>query len=242
VSYDAWFWCASIFLWSLCTGVGLPPIPEEAAILYAAGVGALHPEVPWWAAWPAASLGIIAADLVLYAAGRLFGERLLNHRWMRHVLSPERRQRLEERFHRHGIKFLLLARALPPLRTGVFVMAGSSRYPLSRFLLADVIYGVVGVGLVFFGGAALMGVIHWLGSWLLFGVAAVVVAYLLLRYYRHLRTLEVKAAVKVEQAAEAAAAEVAEAVRPAEPAPAGAGGPGRGGAEARAPVANAKDG
>ena len=35
---------------------------------YAAGVGALHPEVPWWAAWPAASLGIIAADLVLYAA------------------------------------------------------------------------------------------------------------------------------------------------------------------------------
>jgi len=230
MSYDAWFWCASVFLWSLCTGVGLPPIPEEAAILYAAGVGALHPEVPWWAAWPAASLGIIAADLVLYSAGWFFGERLLSHRWMRRVLSPERRKRLEERFHRHGIKFLLLARALPPLRTGVFVMAGSSRYPLSRFLLADAIYGVVGVGLVFFGGAALLSVIHRVGIWLLLG-AVPVVAYLLLRYYRHLRALEVKAAVEAEKVAEEAAAEVAEAVNPGEPA--------RG---AKAPVGSAKNG
>jgi membrane protein DedA with SNARE-associated domain len=239
MSYDAWFWCASIFLWALCTGVGVPPVPEEAAILYAAGVTALHPEVPWWVAWPAVSLGIISADLVLYGAGRLFGERLLSHRWMQKVLSPERRKRLEERFHRHGIKFLLLARVLPPLRTGVFVMAGSSRYPLTRFLLADVIYGVVGVGLVYFGGAALLSVIHRLGKWLLLA-AAPVVLYLLVHYYRHLKKLELKAAAevaeatevtaekvkevaevaaeKVKEAAEATAEKVKEAVKPGEPA------------------------
>ena len=39
--------------------------------------------------------------------------RILDLRWMRLILSPERRQRLEDRFRRHGMKFLLLARVLP---------------------------------------------------------------------------------------------------------------------------------
>jgi membrane protein DedA with SNARE-associated domain len=200
VSLEAWYWCASIFGWALCTGVGIPPVPEEAGILYAAGVTALHPEVRWWAAWPAVSLGIIAADLTLYFAGWLFGERILDHRWMRLVLSPERRRRLEDRFHRHGMKFLLLARVLPPLRTGVFVMSGSIRYPLIRFLIADLSYAVVGVGLVFFGGAAAMSVVHGLGGWLMLAIAVAVGAYLLHRYYGQLRRLELKASVEVTEA------------------------------------------
>src|ERR1700676_3851975 len=69
VSLEALCWCASIFLWSFFTGIGLPPLPEEAGILYAAGLATLHSEVHWWMAWPAASLGIIAADLALYSAG-----------------------------------------------------------------------------------------------------------------------------------------------------------------------------
>ena len=43
VSLDALYWCASIFLWSLFTGLGVPPLPEEAGILYAASVATLHP-------------------------------------------------------------------------------------------------------------------------------------------------------------------------------------------------------
>src|SRR5437868_12927406 len=75
------YWVASIFLWLLFTGIGLPPVPEEAGILYAAGVAALHPEVPWWLAWPAAALGIIGADLALYGVGRFLGVRVFQYRW-----------------------------------------------------------------------------------------------------------------------------------------------------------------
>ncbi len=88
---DAMYWCASIFLWSLFTGVGIPPLPEEAGILYAASVAALHQEVHWWMAWPAAALGIIAADLVLYGIGRLWGPKVLATRWLTKILSPEKR-------------------------------------------------------------------------------------------------------------------------------------------------------
>jgi membrane protein DedA with SNARE-associated domain len=137
VSLEALYWCASIFLWSLFTGVGIPPLPEEAGILYAASVAAIHSDVYWWMAWPAASLGIVSADLVLYGAGRLWGKKVLEHRWLVRVVPPERRRSIEDQFHRHGMKFLLMARLLPPMRTGVFLIAGMIHYSLVRFLIAD---------------------------------------------------------------------------------------------------------
>jgi membrane protein DedA with SNARE-associated domain len=197
LSVEELYWSASVFLWLFCTGIGIPPVPEEAGILYAAGLTTLHPEVRWWVAWPAASLGIIGADLVLYGTGRWLGERVFQYRWVNRVLPPERRQRLQARFHEHGLKFLLMARLLPPLRTGVFLMAGSIRYPVARFLLADAVYGLVGVGLLFFGGTAFLEVAHHLGGWLVLIVALAVVGYILYRYYRYLKKLELKATAQV---------------------------------------------
>src|SRR5215212_9535580 len=63
---EALGWYASIFAWLFFTGIGIPPCPEEAGILYAASVHALHPDVWWPFAWMACGLGILAADCVLY--------------------------------------------------------------------------------------------------------------------------------------------------------------------------------
>jgi membrane protein DedA with SNARE-associated domain len=183
VSPKALYWCVSIFLWSLFTGVGIPPLPEEAGILYAASLAALHPQVHWWMAWPAATLGIVAADLVLYSVGRLWGQKVLASRWVARIVDPKKRRRIEDRFHQHGMKFLLMARLLPPLRTGVFIIAGTIHFSLLRFLIADAIYGVVGVGLVFFGGTAIVALIHQVGYWFLLVLGAIVVGAVL--YYFH---------------------------------------------------------
>jgi membrane protein DedA with SNARE-associated domain len=174
VSLEALYWCGSIFLWSLFTGLGVPPLPEEAGILYAASLAALHPQVHWFEAWPAATLGIMAADLALYSIGRIWGQKILASRWVARIVDAKKRQRIEGRFHQHGMKFLLVARLLPPLRTGVFIIAGTIRFSLWQFLIADAIYGVVGVGLVFFGGTALVALIHQVGYWLL-GVLVIVI-------------------------------------------------------------------
>jgi membrane protein DedA with SNARE-associated domain len=197
VTSEALYWYGSIFLWLFVTGIGIPPVPEEAGILYAAGVHALHPEVKWWLAWPACGLGILAADCVLYGVGRRVGPRLFEYQWVQKVLSTQRRQRIEKRFHEHGMKLLLLARFLPPLRTGVFLISGASRYPFAKFLLADLVYCVVGVGVLFFGGTWLLDLLKRVGYTAVWFVAVPLIGYGLYRYYRYLKTKEEGAAPPV---------------------------------------------
>lgn len=191
VTSGALYWYGSIFLFLFLTGIGLPPMPEEAGILYAAGVYALHPEVKWWFAWPACGVGILAADCVLYGVGRRLGPRLFEYRWVQKVLSTERRQRIEKKFHEHGMKLLLLARFLPPLRLGVFLISGAARYSFLKFVIADLIYCVVGVGVFFFGGSWVLDQIHKLGSTAIWFLAVPLVGYGLNRYYRYLKKKEI---------------------------------------------------
>jgi membrane protein DedA with SNARE-associated domain len=190
MTIEALGWYGSIFLWLFLTGIGLPPAPEEAGILYAAGVNALHPEVHWGLAWLACGLGIVCADCVLYGVGRWWGPKLFELRWVQWMLSTERRLRIEKRFEQHGIKLLLLARLLPPLRTGVFLIAGASRYSFAKFLLADLIYAVFGVGLFFFFGTWVVGLLHRATSVIVWLVAVPMILYGLYRYYRILRVRE----------------------------------------------------
>lgn len=188
---DAIYWSGSIFLWLFCTGIGIPPVPEEAGILYAASVTALHESVRWWMAWPACGLGIIAADCVLYGVGRRWGPKLFEYRWVQKVLSAEKRTRIEGKFHEHGMKLLILARFLPPLRTGVFLIAGAARYSFVKFLIADLVYAVVGVGAFFFCGKWILELVHRFEDVALrygsIAAALAVMCYGLYMYYKLLR-------------------------------------------------------
>jgi membrane protein DedA with SNARE-associated domain len=192
VTTQAFGWYASIFLWLFATGIGLPPVPEEVGILYAAGVYALHADARWYFAWPACGLGIMAADCVLYGIGRWWGPKLFEYRWVQRVLKTERRKRIENRFHQHGMKLLLAARLLPPLRTGVFLIAGASKYAFTKFLIADAIYCVVGVGVFFFCGSWILELIHRAESVILWVLAVPLIGYGLSRYYCYLSKCEGK--------------------------------------------------
>ena len=183
-------WYASIFGIMLFTGLGLPPVPEEAGILYAASLTAVHPEVRWPFAWLACGLGIVCADLVLFGVGWKWGPKLFEYRWVQRVLKKERRLMLESRFHEHGMKLLILARFLPPLRTGIFLIAGATRYSFFKFLIADLVFAVFGVGLFFFFGTWIIAWVHRYESTALLIAALAVLAYGLYMYYKLLRRRE----------------------------------------------------
>ena len=195
---DSLWWYGSIYFWMLMTGIGLPPVPEEVGIISAVSASQLHSNVWWPLAWLATSLGIISADLILYAIGRKYGVRLFEYQWMQRFLKKEKRIRLENRFHQHGFKFLLLSRLLPPLRTGVFLIAGAARYSLLKFIIADAVYGVVGVGIFFLFGSWIIGILdgfkHWLSQpllWVIVTPLLIVAGYLYFRRYQRREKLNI---------------------------------------------------
>src|SRR5947209_13273727 len=82
--------------------------------------------------------------------GRFWGPRLVDAPWMKRLIPPERQRRIEDNFHRYGVLVLLFARFLPTIRSPIFIMAGIMRLPFTRFVLADGLYALPGVSLLFF--------------------------------------------------------------------------------------------
>jgi membrane protein DedA with SNARE-associated domain len=105
--------------------------------------------VRWWILLPVCIIGVVFSDGLLYGVGRLFGRRLLEHRRLSRLVPENKRERIEQNFHKYGIKILLFARFLPGIRAPIFVTAGMMRLPLNHFLLADGLYAIPGVTLLF---------------------------------------------------------------------------------------------
>ena len=111
--------------------------------------------VKWWIMLPLCIVSVVIGDSVLYTIGRVWGTRLMRLAWVqRRVLPLEKQQQIETNFHKNGIMILLGARLTPGIRSPVFVMAGVLRMPFRRFLLADALYAIPGVNLLF-----------WLAYW-----------------------------------------------------------------------------
>ena len=134
----------------LAAAIGVP-IPEEIPIVTA---GALtgHPDSPvrWWIMLPVLIVGVVIGDGILYFIGYRWGNKLLRNSWVRRRLLPlDRQERIEKRIQRYGIWILLGARLTPGLRGPIFLMAGVHRLPFVKFVIADGLYAIPGVSLLF---------------------------------------------------------------------------------------------
>jgi membrane protein DedA with SNARE-associated domain len=106
--------------------------------------------VVWYVMLPLLILGVVLGDTVLYVAGRLFGRRLMHSAFVtKRVLPPDKREKIEKNFRERGVMILLGARFTPGIRTPVFLMSGVLKLPYSRFLLADGLYAIPGVSVLF---------------------------------------------------------------------------------------------
>jgi membrane protein DedA with SNARE-associated domain len=141
-----------IFVGLVLTGVGFP-MPEELPVVIGGGLAAGHDDIHWWIMLPVCIAGVIVSDMFLYGIGRMWGPWLLSHAWIkRRVFPPERVAKIEQNFDQYGVKLLLFARLTPGIRAPVFFTAGLTRLSFAKFLLADGLYAVPGVTLLFFLG------------------------------------------------------------------------------------------
>ncbi len=140
-----------IFLGILATGLGFP-MPEELPIVLGGALSGSEHAI-WWLMLPVCIVGVVIGDSFLYLIGRFWGARLVQIPFVRdHLLTPERLESISENFDKHGIKILLFARLTPGIRAPIFLTAGISRLAPTKFLLADSLYAIPGVSLLFCGG------------------------------------------------------------------------------------------
>jgi membrane protein DedA with SNARE-associated domain len=138
-----------VFVGILLTGLGFP-MPEELPIVLGGALAGARQSVHWWIMLPVCIVGVVIGDTFLYGIGRFWGAKLVARPFVkRHILSPERLASITENFHKYGIRILLFARLTPGIRAPIFLTAGITRLPLSHFLLADGLYAIPGVSLLF---------------------------------------------------------------------------------------------
>jgi membrane protein DedA with SNARE-associated domain len=138
-----------VFLTLIAAGCGLP-IPEELPVL-TAGVMVGHEDsrLKWYIMLPVVIAGVVLGDTVLYGMGRIWGRQLLEIGFVRRRFPRDKQEKLEKNFAERGISVLLGARLLPGIRAPVFIFAGVLKVPVARFMLADAIYAIPLVSIMF---------------------------------------------------------------------------------------------
>lgn len=116
-----------------------PPIPSEVVLTFS-GFMTLHSTMALPQVMLVATLGSVAGAIVLYAVGRLLSvqrlERLITGK-IGTLLRLKRSdiQKAERWFTKHGKSTLFFCRFIPIVRSLISIPAGTTKIPLSQFLL-----------------------------------------------------------------------------------------------------------
>lgn len=114
------------------------PIPEDIPLIAAGVLLYKYPGIAsWMGTFGVALLGIMTGDLVLYTMGRRWGLDVVNHRFVRWLITPRRLEQARRHFHRHGMWFCFFGRFFMGIRAVMCLTAGAMRFPYPRFFMAD---------------------------------------------------------------------------------------------------------
>jgi membrane protein DedA with SNARE-associated domain len=134
---------------------------SEDAALFSAGALAANGKIAVAAAMTACFAGIFAGDLMLYAAGRIFGLAFLRFALVRRILSEESISRAAVWFEEKGAKAIFLSRFTPGLRLPMYFAAGLLRANFGTFALrlafAAAVWTPLVVGFAWYFGAKVAG-------------------------------------------------------------------------------------
>ena len=137
---------------AVLTGAGLGlPISEDLTLLLG-GALAARGVTHFWPTLACGYFGVLLGDVLIHHWGLRMGPAAYRHRMVVKHLSPERQEKLRMHYAKHGFLTVVVGRHTPMLRAPIFFLAGASRVPLWKFLLADALSAAVTVPIVVYLG------------------------------------------------------------------------------------------
>ncbi|WP_118786462.1 DedA family protein [Neisseria lactamica] len=177
---------AAVFFVLVICGFGVP-IPEDLTLVTGgviSGMGYTNPHIMF----AVGMLGVLVGDGIMFAAGRIWGQKILRFKPIARIMTPKRYEQVQEKFDKYGNWVLFVARFLPGLRTAVFVTAGISRkVSYLRFIIMDGLAALISVPIWIYLGEYGAHNIDWLmakmhslqsGIFVILGIGAAVVVWI----------------------------------------------------------------
>src|SRR4051812_1826714 len=119
----------------------IPLVPSETIVI-TAGVLAAGGDLSIWLLVPAAALGAIAGDNACYWLGRRFGDSVTK-RVFRGEKGAQRLRWSQSAVRRHGAVLVIVGRFIPGGRTASTFACGTLEMRWRRFIVADVVAGLM---------------------------------------------------------------------------------------------------
>jgi membrane protein DedA with SNARE-associated domain len=120
----------------LACGMGLP-LPEDITLI-AGGIAVYKEVASLYPMMAVGYLGIIMGDSMIFYFGRRIGSKVGSKPgFFSRIVTPEKRERVEGLFKKHGEKIIMIARFLPGVRSVTYFTAGSVGMKYSHFIFFD---------------------------------------------------------------------------------------------------------
>lgn len=149
-AYGTWTY-AILFLIVFCeTGLVVTPFLPGDSLLFAAGTFAALGAMDPWILFGLLTAAAILGDTLNYWIGKRIGPAAFSGRLR--FLNQTHLRKTEAFYEKHGGKTIIMARFVPIIRTFAPFVAGVGTMQYGRFLMFNVVGGVLWVGLFVFGG------------------------------------------------------------------------------------------
>jgi membrane-associated protein len=150
-SYGAYTYALLFAIVFLETGLVVTPILPGDSLLFAAGTFAGRGDLNVALLFALLSAAAILGDTVNYAIGARFGPKVFHYPKSR-LFNPDHLRRTHEFYEKYGGKTIIIARFVPIIRTFAPFVAGIGAMSYPRFLVYNVVGGMLWVAVCVFAG------------------------------------------------------------------------------------------
>ncbi len=144
-----------VFAILIACGLGIP-IPEDVT-LFTAGLAAYYGKANPHIMVFVSMVGVMMGDSIVFLLGRKYGHKITKRWPFKKILTSGREKFVKEKMHKHGNKFIFVARFMPGFRAPIFFTSGTMHLPFRVFFFYDGMAALISVPLIvyslyYFGG------------------------------------------------------------------------------------------